>query len=139
MKRVPVAVSDRDGFGHILGVEVGGGTIREAVPILAADGSLVGEVTSDGVAYWDVATRRLGVRIAPVEVRRALATTGRLSASVDEQGTVVALRVEESQGISTRARGASSSTNVPVKAGDEVEIFNRSGRILRVESPPPGR
>jgi hypothetical protein len=62
-----------------------------------------------------------------------------LSASVDEQGTVVALRVEGSRGISTRARRATASTNVPVKAGDEVEMFNRSGRIVRVEGRPPGR
>jgi hypothetical protein len=124
-KLVPVAGSSRDGYGHVFSVEVAGGRIRtSSVPILAADGSLVGEVTRDGTAYWDPEIR-LGVRTARVEVRRALAVSGRLSASVDERGMVLAFIAEESRGISTRAMRAASSTKARVRAGDEIEMFNR--------------
>jgi hypothetical protein len=102
-KLVPVAVSSGDGYGHVFSVEVAGGRIRTpSVPILTADGSLVGEVTEDCTAYWDAEIRRLGSRTAPVEVRRALAVSGRPWASVDERGTVLAFVAEESRGVSRR-------------------------------------
>jgi hypothetical protein len=118
---------------------VGGGTIREDVPILAADGSLVGEVTTRChrlLGRDDMAARypdRAGGGPAGAGHHRPAVGIGRRA------GNGRRLRVEKSQGISTRARGATASTKVPVKAGDEVEIFNRSGRILRTEGRPPGR
>jgi len=65
---------------------------------LAEDGSLVGVVVADGTAYWDPEMRiamRSRVRVAPVSLRRALATTGKLWASVDERSNVLAIRAEE--------------------------------------------
>ena len=49
----PVAVSRRDGHGHAFSVEVGGGELRHHVQVLAPDGAIVGEVTTDGYVYWD--------------------------------------------------------------------------------------
>jgi hypothetical protein len=59
---------------------------------LTTDDRIVGEVTRDGTAYWDPPFHRLEVRTAPPAFRRALATTGRLTASVDQRGNVLAFR-----------------------------------------------
>ena len=90
----PVAVSDRDGFGHPLKVEVAA-PLRHNVRILGPDGSVVGDVMTDGTVYWDpppwIDAR---TKIASASVRRALASNARLKAAVDERGIVLCLRAE---------------------------------------------
>ena len=89
----PVAISGRDGHGHAFSVEVGGGELRHNVRVLAPDGSIVGEVMTDGTVYWDPPPW-IGSKIASASVRRALATNGRFKAAVDERGLVLCLRAE---------------------------------------------
>ncbi len=52
--------------------------LRHHVQVLAPDGAVVGEVTADGIVYWDPPMPLRVGRVAPMSVRRALATNGRL-------------------------------------------------------------
>ena len=133
----PVAVADRDGFGLPLIVAIAG-NLRSPVPILGPEGELLGEVTADSVAHWDPRPSLNGRRVAPVAVRRALATNGRLSAAVSSGGTVICLRVEP--------RGSTPSgpraERYPERGGQTLEHFIRpggpilavNGRLVRRET-----
>ena len=124
----PVAVSSRDGHGHAFSVEVGGGELRHNVRVLAPDGAIVGEVTTDGDVYWDPPIPRFG-RLAPMSVRRALATNGRFTAAVDERGLVLCLRAEP-------PRRTATSYSAP--DDERVEVFTRPARIIAVDGRQKG-
>jgi hypothetical protein len=99
------------------------------------DNELAGEVTGDGTAYWDPEIRKATWQspIAPVEVRRELATSGRLSAVVDEGGNVIAFRVEP--GISKRSRRPAGKRRLS-NMGSEGRLeygHHPGGRILAVQ------
>ena len=93
----PVAIAHRDGFGHAFEVAVAA-RLRQPVLVLGPSGAIVGECTADGIISWDPLPRLHGGRVAPAAVRRALASSGRLSAAVSESGDVLALRAEYKSG-----------------------------------------
>ena len=140
----PAAVSSRDGHGHAFSVEVAA-RLRHVVPILAPDGSLVGECMPDGTAFWDPPLRP-GSKIAPVSVRQALATNGRLTASVDESGVVLCLRAEYRRRIETRSKHATATSagksRKSYSAPDDewinerIEYSVHPGRIISVGGLP---
>jgi len=127
-----VAVCDRDGFGLPLKVEVAG-RLPVSVPILGPDGELLGECTSDSFCFWDPRSSFHGPRVADIETRKALASTGKLRASVDEKGRVVALRVE-SRGLPPSRARAERYPRL-----DELEYFERPASILSVGGRPVRR
>ena len=132
----PVAVSDRDGFGRVLGVEVATGELRHGARILAGDGTVAGEVTNDGTVHWDPPPR-ISAKIAPDSVRRALATNGRFKAAVDERGVVLCLRAEPPRRIETRSTRATTSAGKSRKSysapdDERIEYFTRPARIIAV-------
>ena len=108
------------------------------IPILSEDGALVGLCTRDGICFWDVRPTLNGPRVADVETRKALASTGKLVASVDERGRALAMRVEPRHKTPPIPRGARRTADDRVTAG--VEYFERpGGRILRVGGRPVRR
>ena len=127
----PVAVSARDGLGHPLAIEVAA-NLRHNVLILGPDGSVVGEATSDGTAYWDPPPRLHGGRVASASVRQALAANGRLSAAVDERGHVLCLRAEYRHKSGSTPSLSRADRRHPRRSGEEFEYFERPGRILSV-------
>ena len=124
-----VAVSDRDGHGHPLAVEVAA-DLRHNVRILGPDGSVVGEAMADGTVYWEPPMSLRGERVAPASVRHSLAANGRLSAAVDERGVVLCIRAEYRSGSTPSLSGADHRH--PRQSGEEFEYFERPGRILSV-------
>jgi hypothetical protein len=129
----PVAIAGRDGHGMAMEIAVAAKLVVD-IPILSEDGALVGLCTRDGICFWDVRPTLNGPRVADVETRKALASTGKLVASVDERGRAVAMRVEARHKTPPIPRGARRRT------ADDVEYFERpGGRILSVGGRPVRR
>ena len=132
----PVAVSARDGFGHPLKVEVAA-SLRQNVRILGPDGSIVGEVMADGTTYWDPPPRLPSERVASASVRQALASNGRLTASVDERGVVLCLRAEFRSKSGSPPSLSRAERRHPGPTGEDFEYFERpGGRIISVNGWP---
>ncbi len=94
LRRVPVAVSGRDGDGVPFELEVAG-ELRHPVLILDPRGRVAGSVDVDGFCGFDVPNVPYGSPAAsPDGVRQSLAKHGRFSATVDERGVVMSIRAE---------------------------------------------
>jgi hypothetical protein len=136
LRYAPVAIAYRDGLGLPLKVEVAA-ALRHNVRILGPDGSVVGEVMADGTTYWDPPPRLPGERVASASVRQDLASNGRLSASVDERGTVLCLRAEYRSKNGSTPSLSRAERQHPGPTGEDFEYFERpGGRILSVGGRP---
>ena len=85
----------------------------------------------------DPPPRLRGGRVASASVRHALASNGRLSASVDERGVVMCLRVEYRSKNGSTPSLSRAERQHPGPTGEVLEVCERpGGRILSVGGRP---